>query len=62
MVTRQWGGKIDWLPLLAPQPPPRGIGNNEEDDDLTKIRKAFGRSDAPGQSYGSPQFQNDAYS
>ena len=53
----------DWSTALASNStPPVGIGNNEEDDDLTKIRKAFGGSDAPGQSYLSPQFQNDAHS
>jgi len=40
---------------------PAGIGNNDADDALAKIRKAFGGGDdTPGKSYKSPQMQNDA--
>ena len=42
-----------------------GSGSNPEDDELTKLRKAYQGngtgSDTPGQSYQSPQMQNDAY-
>jgi len=48
---------------LASANPSSRIGNNDEDDELTKIQKAFGggQDDAPGQSSQSPQMQDDAY-